>query len=63
MPILTLQCPDCGHVFQGAVLLGTRPTEVWVCSQCLGRGALQMESAAESPHPWEAGRAGCSCCG
>jgi rubrerythrin len=64
MPVFVLECPDCGHCFQGLVLAGTRAPEVWVCSKCRGRNAAPKEGVAPRPHPWEGsdhGR-GCPCC-
>lgn len=68
MPILTLKCPECGHEFQGFVLMGTRPPEIWVCSQCGSREAEVQADKAPLPHPWEAqhdhchGNGLCPCC-
>jgi transcription elongation factor Elf1 len=64
MPVLTLKCPECGHVFQGLVLDGTRPPEMWVCSQC---GSKKAEVAPETKpiaHPWDGphGIGLCPCC-
>jgi hypothetical protein len=63
MPVLTLACPDCGHVFKGGVFPGAKPPEVWVCSQCLGRRAAPLATGAEEPHPFEGSHGGCRCCG
>ena len=45
MPVLTLECPDCGHVFKGMFLAATKPPEKWFCSQCRGENARPLESA------------------
>jgi hypothetical protein len=63
MAVLTLECPDCGHLFMGSVFPGTKPPDVWVCSQCKCRRAAPALGAAEPPHPFETGGAGCKCCG
>src|SRR5215471_7587830 len=64
MPVLTLECPDCGHRFQGLVLAGTRPPEEWVCSKCGSRKAKVMPDKEPIPHPWEGehGVGLCPCC-
>jgi hypothetical protein len=65
MPVLTLKCPECGHTFQGLVLIGTREPEVWVCSHC-GSEKVQKEPGKQPPppHPWEGehGIGLCPCC-
>src|SRR5207253_10996737 len=53
MPVLTLECPECGHRFQGLVLVGTRPPEEWVCSKCGSRKAEVVLDKEPVPHPWE----------
>jgi hypothetical protein len=65
MPVLTLKCPECGHIFHGLVLAGTRPPEVWVCSRCGSEQAQPAVEATPAPHPWEAEHGGgkCLCCG
>jgi hypothetical protein len=64
MPIFTLECPDCGHVFRGTVLAGTKPPEIWVCSRCRGEAAAERPGASRETHPWEnPDHAGCTCCG
>lgn len=64
MPVLTLECPDCGRKFQGLVLAGTRPPEEWVCSKCGSRKAEVMPDKKPIPHPWEGehGAGLCPCC-
>lgn len=65
MPVLTLECPNCGHVFQGLVLAGTRTPEVWVCSQCGSQEAHPSSDEDPRPHPWEGKGHGpglCPCC-
>ena len=64
MPVLTLQCPDCDHVFQGLVLEGTREPEIWVCSKCGSEKAQKMASIKAVAHPWdgEHGIGLCPCC-
>ncbi len=65
MPVLTLECPDCGHVFKGLVLAATKPPEKWICSKCRGENAVRLEGAMPEMHPME-GRHGlsrCPCCG
>jgi DNA-directed RNA polymerase subunit RPC12/RpoP len=64
MPILTIQCPECNHEFQGFVLAGTRPPEIWVCSQCGSRNAEVIQNKEPIPHPWESedGHGLCPCC-
>ena len=64
MPMLTLQCPECGHIFQGLALKGTRPPEEWVCSKCGSRKAEVMPDKEARPHPWdgEHGIGLCPCC-
>jgi len=64
MPMLTLQCPECGHTFQGLVLEGTRPPEEWVCSKCGSRKAAVVSGKEASFHPWdgEHGIGLCPCC-
>lgn len=64
MPVLTLQCPECGHVFQGLVLAGTRMPEVWACSRCGGEQAHPLADAQPAPHPWDGphGIGLCPCC-
>ncbi|NJN94114.1 MAG: hypothetical protein HC875_08485 [Anaerolineales bacterium] len=61
MPIFTLRCPECNHIFQGLVLTGTREPEIWVCSKC---GSEQAQKLPEVElHPWEGVHGqGCSCC-
>jgi hypothetical protein len=63
MPVIQLECPDCGHAFAGGVLAGTKPPEVWVCSKCLGRRCAPVENVNPANHPFDAGHAGCGCCG
>lgn len=66
MPILVIKCPDCGHEFQGLVLIGTRPPQEWVCSQCGSRKAEVAPDKDPIPHPWENEQHGnglCPCCG
>src|SRR2546421_6529029 len=64
MPVLTLECPECGHRFQGLVLVGTRPPEEWVCSKCGSRKAEIVPDKEPVPHPWEGvhGVGLCPCC-
>ncbi len=65
MPILTLECPQCSHVFQGLVLEGTRMPEVWVCSNCGSREAHLLPDEEPVTHPWEEEGHGpglCPCC-
>lgn len=61
MPVLQLECPDCGHRFRSLVIEGTKVPSVWVCSQCGSRGARPVDTAAHVQHPW---LGGCSdgCC-
>jgi hypothetical protein len=65
MPVFTLKCPDCDHVFKGMVMAGTRSPKVWVCSKCKGEKAAPLEGVEPEEHPWEKeGHAGgCLCCG
>ena len=64
MPVYVLRCPDCGHEFRSLVLAGTRPPEVWHCSQCGVDNAAPKKDEPLAEHPWEKrhGR-GCLCCG
>lgn len=61
MPVLTLKCPECNHVFRGMVLAGTREPEVWICSQCGSQAAYKVQ---EEAHPWDGphGIGLCPCC-
>lgn len=63
MPVYLLRCPDCDHEFRGMVLKGTKPPELWVCSQCKSDRAIPADDVAPEKHPWdEAHRFGCPCC-
>jgi C4-type Zn-finger protein len=66
MPILTVECPECGHRFQSLVLTGTRPPEEWVCSKCGSRKAEVDATQPAKQHPWEKegshGIGLCPCC-
>ncbi len=66
MPILTIECPNCGHRFQGLVLAATRPPEEWVCSKCGSRKAEVDRNEPPVLHPWEKegahGIGLCPCC-
>jgi hypothetical protein len=64
MPVYTILCPDCGHVFKSLVLKGTRMPKEWPCSRCGSRRAKADPEKVPEPHPWESGhRIGCLCCG
>jgi hypothetical protein len=65
MPILTLECPACGHVFKGMFLASTKPPEKWICSQCHGDNARPLEGAIVEAHPLDRdhGFGRCACCG
>ncbi|MEQ1803886.1 MAG: hypothetical protein ABL900_00765 [Burkholderiaceae bacterium] len=68
MPVLVVNCPDCGHEFRSLVLAGTRAPEQWACSQCGGANAAVKNDAPPAEHPWERppqkGHGyGCLCCG
>ena len=64
MPVLTLKCPDCGHVFKGLVLEGTKLPELWVCSRCRSDKAEPQADIVPQKHPWDDGHGpGCPCCG
>jgi hypothetical protein len=64
MPIYQIQCPDCGHRFQGVVFTGTRMPQEWVCSACGSHGASPREDCEPEPHPLEHPHGqGCPCCG
>ncbi len=65
MPVYTLKCPDCAHMFQGMVFAGARPPREWVCSRCGGRKAAPEAGSSPEPHPWEHSEetGGCLCCG
>jgi putative FmdB family regulatory protein len=64
MPVYTLQCPDCGHRFNGMVMAHSAQPREWACSKCGGRRAAPTPESLPRPHPWEEGHAtGCPCCG
>ncbi|MGR8940418.1 MAG: FmdB family zinc ribbon protein [Gammaproteobacteria bacterium] len=64
MPVYQLQCPGCGHGFQGMAFAGTRLPEHWVCPQCGSDQARVREDCQPVAHPLEASRGGgCPCCG
>ncbi|ABS70077.1 hypothetical protein Xaut_4866 (plasmid) [Xanthobacter versatilis] len=65
MPVYTIKCPDCGHVFRGMVMEGTRKPRVWVCSQCKSERPQIMADRPAEPHPFECTEngGGCLCCG
>ena len=62
MPVLNIECPDCGHEYRSLVLEGARVPTVWVCPECAGRRAEVAGVITESHHPW-AGDAMDTCCG
>lgn len=62
MPVLLLECPDCGHRFRSLVAPGAKTPEVWVCSRCKSRRAAAVEEVANTNHPW-AGEEITPCCG
>lgn len=64
MPVYTLECPDCGHVFRGMVMVGTRPPDVWICSACRSEKAAVRTDRPIEVHPLERDDhgGGCPCC-
>lgn len=54
MPVLLIECPDCGHAYQTLVLEGTKLPESWHCSKCDGVRARPRPDTPSLPHPWEA---------
>ena len=65
MPVLTLECPGCGHVFKGMFLAATKPPEKWVCSKCHSKDARAINSGVAEAHPLDSGHGlgRCQCCG
>lgn len=66
MPVLSLECQDCGHTFLSLVMAGTKPPETWVCSQCSSESVVQKPAPPAQAHPWDGSgtyRNACPCCG
>lgn len=61
MPVLVIECPDCGHDYHSLVVEGAKVPDVWACSQCGGRRAAP-KTQIESTHPW-ASSCMDGCCG
>jgi uncharacterized Zn finger protein len=53
MPILAIECPDCGHRFEALVLDGTTTPAIWHCSRCGGVRAQPRPDIPPRRHPWE----------
>ncbi len=65
MPVLALECPDCGHQFLSLVMAGTKPPDVWVCSQCASQAVMPKAMPITHGHPWDGSgtyRSTCPCC-
>jgi hypothetical protein len=66
MPILAIECPDCGHRFEALVLDGTITPAIWHCSRCGGvrgqpRPAHPPPGQTWEEHPDGPHTAACAC--
>lgn len=62
MPVLLLECPDCGHRFRSLVVEGAKTPAAWVCSRCKSRRVAPVGTDSSSAHPWADGPMD-ACCG
>ncbi len=53
MPVLIVECPDCGHRYEALVLDGTTQPTSWHCSRCQGVRAQPRPDIPPRPHAWE----------
>lgn len=62
MPVLLIECPNCGHRYRSLVVEGTKTPQKWACSGCGGESARPLGELEGSGHPW-ASECMDGCCG